>query len=139
MLGVHPVIEPVADLLLLTSRPPGRPAPWWIRFSCAVAGPLVDRWLKKREDRLQSRVSELLVESRGCATRTELESDLGPPEYDLEGRLFASGDEIPDFVESYARDGCRIELWYRQSRHLLSTGNVDLSPWQIARLTSRCS
>jgi len=139
-LGGSAVIEPAADLPLLTTRPSPIPPPWWIGFCCAVAGPLVDRWLKAREVRLQSRASELLVESRRCATRTELESILGPPEYRLEGHLFALGNEIPDFVESYARDGCRIELWFRQNGYWLSTGNVDLSPWHVARLTSsRCS
>jgi hypothetical protein len=99
-----------------------------------VARPLI-RWsLRIREARLEGKVRALLDEVRRCQTRVDLERLLGPPQYALAGCGFRAGAVSPDSVESYAKNGCRIEVLFREGRLWAVTGSADYSAWMIAEV-----
>jgi hypothetical protein len=125
------MVEPKDGLILLSERAALRPA-GWVRLCCRLAGPIVRRWLKHREKRLERVLTELMQNVERCQTRGALEGVLGPPEYGMTGAGFSDGRGQPDLVESYARSGCRIELWFRGGRQCATTGFVDWTPWKIA-------
>jgi hypothetical protein len=52
------------------------------------------------------------------------------------GHLFRAGAESPDCVESYAKDGCRVEAWFRQDQLWSVVGFADFSSWQLADAAS---
>ena len=131
------MIEPDRSLPRLQSRPHAKPVPLWVALACAIAGPLVDQYLKRRDARLLSRSGELMEKVRGCVTRAEVLAILGKPRYCLSGDLYQVENKKPDSVECYVKDGCTIELLFRQGQLWQLTGAPDLSVWKVARLTSR--
>jgi hypothetical protein len=72
-----------------------------------------------------------------CTTRESLEALLGPPRYAMEGHLYSSDatDESraahPDVVEVYEKDGCLIELWFKDGKVSAMTGKACLTSWEI--------
>jgi hypothetical protein len=50
----------------------------------------------------------------------------------MAGHLFSAGAESPDCVESYAKDGCRVEIWFRLGQLWSVAGFADYSSWQLA-------
>ena len=133
------MIGPKHNLVPLENRPAFASIPLWVDLACFFATPLVVWWLRRRDVRLMARVSSLLSKCRKCASRNELEALLGQPHYALRGHLFKSGEQSPDVVESYSRNGCRIEVSFLNDELWQISGWPDWTPLSIvgSRLTSR--
>ena len=125
------MVEPKEGLSRLAERPALTPSRW-VRLCCGLAGPMVKRWLKRREKRIEHELTDLMRMVQRCETRPELERLLGPPQYGMTGDGFSDGSGQPDFVESYATRGCRVELWFRGGTQCGTAGFVDWTPWMLA-------
>ena len=132
-------MRPNQNLVPLENRPVFASIPLWVDFACFFAAPVVVWWLRRRDARLMTRVSSLLSKCSKCASRNELEALLGQPHYALCGHLFKSGGQSPDVVESYSRNGCRIEVSFLNNKIWNIYGHPDWTPLSIAgsRLTDR--
>ena len=132
------MIEPTRNLQPLAERPQIGPAPIYVRIACKLAPALVQRWLNRRDERLQARLGELINLAMRCESRAELERILGTPVYALAGHLFSSNGEGPDSVECYAKDGCELEVWFRNGKRWQATGwHRTHSQIEMARLAQK--
>ncbi len=130
------MITPRPDLHLRSERP--RPdIPRWQWALAPIIGPLVRRRLEARFDARWERVEPLMASIRDCKTRESLESLLGPPRYGMDGHPYsttsADGSDVthPDTVEVYEKDGCLIELWFKDGRIWCVTAAPSPTGWEM--------
>ena len=131
------MISPRTDLNPLSERPPIHIRRWqWVL--APIIGPLIRRRLKARYDARMGRVESLIASVRECKTRESLESLLGPPRYAMDGYLYstvsADGSIIThaDTVEVYEKDGCAIELWFKDGKMSSMIGTAACpTSWDI--------
>ena len=79
---------------------------------------------------------------QACSDRKELIGVLGPPKYAMSGEHFGSiesgGEWIrPDRVECYEKDGCTIDICFRDAKLMMIIGVVKMSPWEIVGGTAK--
>ena len=130
------MITPRPDLTLRSERPPFDIRRWQWTLA-AIIRPFIKHRLKRRYDARMERVVSLIASVRNCNTRESLESLLGPPRYAMDGRLYsvASADVSnvihPDSVEVYKKDGCAIELWFKDGEVASMIGCPSPTSWEI--------
>jgi len=130
------MITPRADLMPRSERPPLDISRWQWALA-AIIRPLIKHRLKARYDARMKRVGLLMASVRDCRTRESLESLLGPPRYAMDGDLYSSasadGSSVmhPDTVEVYEKDGCAIELWFKNGEVSSMIGMPYPTSWEI--------
>lgn len=129
------MITPRPEFSPRTVRPPINTSRWQWGVA-AIIGPFIKHRLKARHDARQNRVKSLMAFDRDCNTRESLESFLGPPLYAMEGYAYstisADGSNVthPDVVEVYEKDGCLIELGFKDGTLSLVVGAVHPTSWE---------
>jgi hypothetical protein len=125
------MIAPAENCVLLNHRPQLGTVPRHVRMCCRLFPSLVKSCLSRRHDRLFPRLGSLMERARRCQDRQQLEELLGPPRYALPGESYKVGEESPDLVECYSRDGCHIDVLFRDGGRWEQVGLVTPCAWDI--------
>lgn len=130
------MIEPRFDMNLRTERPELSVARWqWLLQP--VARMLLRRRLRDQYDRRAKDAALLLRSALKCENRAELEQLLGRPRYAMQGTHYGTADtpddELvqPDLVEVYERNGCMIEIWFKDGAMMTMHGLAMPTSWQF--------
>jgi len=122
------MVEPKPQAVVLSERP-HLVIPPSIRLFGPFVRPLVRLWLRLTWTYAEKKIRKYVTAANQCFNRHELESLLGEPEYVLAGSLYRHGTFVPDTVESYLKDGCRIEVCFLNGQMQYVIGSEDLSYW----------
>ncbi len=99
------------------------------RRSWRLQRPIPRRRIKAQFDARVERVRTLIESARKCETRESLESLLGSPVYAMQGQLYGYQALRPDVVEVYQKDGCTIDLWFKDGKICLMSGAPSPTMW----------
>ncbi|TWU43550.1 hypothetical protein Q31b_25910 [Novipirellula aureliae] len=129
------MIEPRSDLSPRSERPP-LDAPFWMHAVVPFASLFAKR-LRRQYDVRVERSGLLLQSALECANRQQLEELLGQPRYAMLGDHYGTSDSVdgpisgPDLVEIYERDGCMVEVWFKDGKWMTMNGMAFPTNWEF--------
>lgn len=125
------MVEPQHQLRLRSERPQICVA-WWQRLLAAFnQHPNQDTRRREYDHRLEC-AGRMLQTALRCEDRQQLEELVGAPRYAMDGAHYVTsqgegeGTTHPDTVEVYERDGCLVEIWFKDGA--MVTGTASPSP-----------
>ncbi|MCS7468217.1 hypothetical protein NZK35_16315 [Stieleria sp. ICT_E10.1] len=129
------MIEPRPDLRPRSERPPLE-FPFWMHAVAPVASLFAERLRRQYDGRVKT--SGLLLQSAlECANRQQLEELIGQPRYAMLGDHYGTSDSMdgpitrPDVVEVYERDGCMVEVWFKDGKLMTMNGMAFPTDWEF--------